>query len=75
MYKIITFIFFICFYQTFTQAEIINKITVSGNQRVSFETICFEFKAAPGLGPGPPKNNCFEAFSKQTDILSHTKVV
>ena len=39
MYKIITFIFFICFYQTFTQAEIINKITVSGNQRVSFETI------------------------------------
>ena len=39
MYKIIIFLFLTCFYQAFLHAEIINKINVSGNQRVSNETI------------------------------------
>ena len=39
MYKFLIILFLSCFYQSFLQAEIINKIEISGNKRVSNETI------------------------------------
>ena len=39
MYKLFIILFLFVFYQGFSQAEIVKKIEISGNQRVSNETI------------------------------------
>ena len=39
MYRLFIILFLFVFYQGFLQAEIVKKIEISGNQRVSNETI------------------------------------
>ena len=39
MYRLFIILFLFVFYQGFSQAEIVKKIEISGNQRVSNETI------------------------------------